>query len=126
MDFGPSNDEDGEQSARQVDGTFWNNWHNIDGEETIYPGEHLSNLINQDGESTSVRLITRSDMSTNGKLNGGLMSPREDNLGELAVSSATVDYLFGYKLPGAITINRLRPGAKYSLKILSSSADSEE
>ena len=126
MDFGPSNAEDGEQSALQEDGTFWNNWHNIDGEETIYPGEHLSNLINQDGESTSVRLITRSDMSTNGKLNGGLMSPSVSDLGELAVSSATVDYLFGYKLPGAITINGLRPDAKYSLKIFSSRADSEE
>ncbi|MEO0515555.1 MAG: GDSL-type esterase/lipase family protein [Planctomycetota bacterium] len=104
FDFGPSNTEDGDPTlGPDANGNIWNNWHPADGNVSINAGEHLSNLVDAEGIETGIDLIITGTFNSNGKLNGGLLTPESSNLGDFAVGTATQDYFFS-------TANDIRSG----------------
>jgi lysophospholipase L1-like esterase len=95
LDFGPSNTEDGDHTVNpDINGHYWNNWHAAIGEQAINAGEHLGNLIDIGGVATGIDLTITAGYLSNGKLNGGLLSPDPNLLGDLAIGTATQDYFF--------------------------------
>ena len=70
------------------------------------------------------------DFATNGKLNGGLATPQESLLGDLAVASATVDYFFSAadnlegggndNIPGGFMLDGLDPELAYDFRFFAS------
>ena len=95
FDFGPSNAEDGDHTASpDANGNHWNNWHAAEGGVSINAGEHLGNLVDTTGASTGIAWTMTAGFATNGKVNGGLLSPSPALLGDLAIASATEDYFY--------------------------------
>ena len=96
FDFGPLDSDDGEGTASpDVRGNYWNNWYDpTDGGRDILPGEHKGHLVETGGRDTGVALTLTAQFESNGKRNGGLATPSEALLGDLAVGTATVDYFF--------------------------------
>ena len=72
-------------------------WNNIFGKGTGAPDKaypQTINLLTSDNKQTDLRLQLSSRFSTNGYTNGGLQSPSAALLGDLAIESATQDYIF--------------------------------
>ena len=75
-------------------GHFWNN---IFGKGTAAPDKaypQTISLVASDNTATDYKLQLSSRFSTNGYTNGGLQNPSESLLGDLAIESATQDYIF--------------------------------
>lgn len=95
FDFGPSNPDEGEPTTSpDLHGNHWNNWHEAEGGDAVNAGEHIGNLVDARGRPTGIELTITGGFRTNGKRHGGLSSPETGLLGDLAVSSATVDYFY--------------------------------
>ncbi|MEM8946458.1 MAG: GDSL-type esterase/lipase family protein [Planctomycetota bacterium] len=95
FDFGPSNSQDGDHTlGADANNNYWNNWHQAVGGVAVTAGEHLGDLIDDQGTPTGIDLTITGGFSANGKLNGGLLSPSANLLGDFAVASATQDYFF--------------------------------
>ena len=72
-------------------------WNNIFGKGTGAPDKaypQTISLVTSDNTSTDCKLQLSSRFSTNGYTNGGLQSPSKALLGDLAIESATQDYIF--------------------------------
>ena len=72
-------------------------WNNIFGKGTGAPDKaypQTISLVTSDNTQTELRLQLSSRFSTNGYTNGGLQSPSAALLGDLAIESATQDYIF--------------------------------
>ena len=131
FDFGPSNAEDGDHTlSPDSNGNYWNNWHEAEGGVPVNAGEHLGNLVDTTGAATGVNLTITGGFSMNGKLNGGLATPQESLLGDLAVASATVDYFFSAadnrqgggndEFPGGFMLDGLDPKLAYDFRFFAS------
>ncbi len=75
-------------------GHFWNN---IFGKGTGAPDKaypQIISLVASDNTPTNLQLQLSSRFSTNGYTNGGLQNPSASLLGDLAIESATQDYIF--------------------------------
>lgn len=97
FDFG----SDGTNTARGVqtenpdaNGNYWNNIINNSGNYATV-GTAYSSLVNSENIQTAYMVTMNSRFTTNGGTSGGgLMTPLEENLGDLAITSATGDYFF--------------------------------
>ena len=72
-------------------------WNNIFGKGTGAPDKaypQTISLVTSNNTATDCRLQLSSRFSTNGYTNGGLQSPSKSLLGDLAIESATQDYIF--------------------------------
>ncbi|MCO4771021.1 MAG: hypothetical protein KDA24_13385 [Deltaproteobacteria bacterium] len=127
IDLGPSNPEDGTPTASPDGfGQHWNNWHPMDGESSMFPGEQLGDLVDDAGTATGLRLVLSSSMTSNGILNGGLLNPSDATLGDLAVGTATQDYVWrNADTPGSLAIEGLDPTGSYTVRLFASRNASE-
>lgn len=97
FDFG----SDGTNTARGVqtenpdaNGNYWNNIINNSGNYAT-AGTAYSSLVNSENIQIAYTVTLDSRFTTNGGTSGGgLMAPLEENLGDLAITSATGDYFF--------------------------------
>lgn len=97
FDFGSNgtNTARGEQTENpDGNGNYWNNIVNNSGNYAT-AGTVYSSLINAENTQTTYALTLDSRFTTNGASGGGgLLDPTEENLGDLAIPSATSDYFF--------------------------------
>jgi hypothetical protein len=131
FDFGPADVTNGDAtSGPDILGNYWNNWHSINGSETVVAGERKANLVDSDSSSTGVSLTITGDFKANGKANGGLSSLPSQSLGDLGILSAAQDYFYctSDAMPGGgddnvlggFRISGLNPKLIYDLKFLAS------
>ena len=124
VDLGPSNAEDGTlTSSPDGFGQVWNNWADAEGQEVLYAGESLGDLVDTLGNQTNVRLILTGEMSSNGLLNGGLQNPNSMLLGSFAIDSATQDYFFALEDSlgaGSLSFVGLNEDDTYRVRLFSS------
>ena len=75
-----------------------NNWNNLHGKGTAAPDKAYAltqtTLVSADGANSDIVLQAGTTFSTNGYSNGGLQSPKKTLLGDLAIQTATQDYIF--------------------------------
>ncbi len=129
VDLGPADREHGASTpAPDYLGQHWNNWHDVDGDAVIHPGEHIDGLVTDDGTPTSLRLVIAGGFTTLGRLNGGLLWPDQELLGKLAVGTATEDWFLSDldDRPGALFFEGLDPAARYTLRLFASREDATE
>ena len=95
FDFGPTNVEDGDATpSPDANGNHWNNPFDVSGGTGLIAGEHHARLVTAKGADAGVTLTLTAGFKVNGKRNGGLTDPKPALLGDLAVATATDDYLF--------------------------------
>jgi lysophospholipase L1-like esterase len=137
VDFGPSNPEDGRPTiSPDVNGNHWNNWHPADGNVAINAGERIAGLIDAVGDPTGVRLVITGGFVSNGRVNGGLLSPSAGLLGDFAVPTVTEDFFFfgadgvpgggNDDIPGGFMLEGLDPDLVYELRFFGSRTASGE
>ena len=96
IDFGQNNvSGQGFLTSTDNKGNTWNNLHGVGkgAPDKVYSMTSVP-LAASDGSQTGCVLQTRTTFSTNGYTNGGLQKPQESLLGDLAVETATQDYIF--------------------------------
>lgn len=96
VDFGENNNARGHQTegADQF-GHYWNNLVSApSGSDYIIPKGTVIDLVNADNNSTGYQAEMVTVMYTNGVAAGGVNNPKEENLGDLAVTTATEDYVW--------------------------------
>ena len=96
IDYGQNNvsNQGYKTVGADANGHYWNN---IFGKGTAAPDKaypQTINLVTSDNTATNYRLQLSSRFSTNGYTNGGLQKPSAALLGDLAIESATQDYIF--------------------------------
>jgi hypothetical protein len=96
IDFGQNNvANQGFLTNKDSNGNQWNNLH---GKGTGAPDKACAltkiDLVSADGAASDIKLQIGTTFSTNGYSNGGLQSPKKALLGDLAIQSATQDYIF--------------------------------
>lgn len=96
VDFGQNNvaNQGYKTVGADANGHYWNN---IFGKGTGAPDKaypQTISLVTSNNTATDYKLQLSSRFSTNGYTNGGLQSPSKSLLGDLAVESATQDYIF--------------------------------
>ena len=102
-------------------GFSWNNWPSIQGEKALLPGEHMDQLIDINGQITSVSITNTGGCKMLGWQNGGIRWPSQIDYGELAVGSATGDLctVEGTDLTGGFLLSGLNPEDRLTLRIVS-------
>lgn len=133
VDLGPTEDGHGAPTASpDAFGQYWNNWHPIEADSLMGSGEHLGNLVAADGEATGWRLVFSSaNHFGRGIRHGGLLDPDPALLGNLAVPTATQDYIFttvtgtAVGSRGGFTIEGLDPDQRFTLRLFGSREDPE-
>lgn len=89
IDFGPNDVTNGNiTTSPDVNGNYWNNVTN-----TATTAANV-NLVDKTNASTGASIKITSGFSSNGILNGGLLSPDASLLGDFAIPTATQDYFF--------------------------------
>ncbi len=93
IDFGDVKEERGHTTeGADQNGNWWTNVKSS-GNNYVYPGTVFP-MITSANESTDCDVLVNVRFMTNGRSAGGLMEPSADLLGDLAVATATEDYLF--------------------------------
>ena len=113
FDFGNSNNQ-----VTESPDTNGNHWNNVTGATA---GESL--LLNDaKGTATTFSIVSTTKFESNGaSAGGGLLSPSADLLGDLAIATATQDYLFASQSNHyTFTITGLDPLKGYQFKIFGS------
>ncbi|MEI8271038.1 MAG: T9SS type A sorting domain-containing protein [Paludibacter sp.] len=128
FDFGPMEGTNGDATTNpDAKGNYWNNISNAAGGtgwSPTYPP--FTNLINSGNANSGFTLaFTSGTFSSNGKLNGALLTPFASQFGnnsELAIATATEDYIFTSATSNGpvITFSGLNPSKKYKFKIFGS------
>lgn len=106
-------------------GNYWNNITNQPDVTNKYAsaGTKFENLVTSSNATTGYSITLNSRFSTNGKkAGGGLLTPSADNLGDLAIITATQDYFFIEKSEdnSNFTISGLDPQKGYKFYIFAS------
>ncbi|MEI8273607.1 MAG: T9SS type A sorting domain-containing protein [Paludibacter sp.] len=124
FDFGPKDGTNGDETTgADANGNYWNNISTATGSTTMPLNTPFAGLLNSANLNTGYSLsFTNTGFITNGKLNGGLLSPFTSQFGtnsELVIASATEDYIYtGSTTNGpVITFSGLNPAKKYKFKI---------
>lgn len=131
FDFGPSNAQDGTQTlGADANGNVWNNWRPAEGNVAVNAGEHIGDLVDTTGAATGIGMTITGGFSTNGRVNGGLLSPSAALLGDLGIATATEDYFFSGAddlvgggnddIPGGFMLTGLDPNRVYEFKLFGS------
>ncbi|MEK7953633.1 GDSL-type esterase/lipase family protein [Luteolibacter soli] len=120
VDFGKHDGTNGNATASpDVFGKYWNNF------GLVANGSTVSNLVTTTNAATTMGItLTSANWQNNGILNGGLTTangqpPLASRLGELAVETATQDYLFNSGATGFTTnlkVTGLNPTKQYSMR----------
>ncbi len=115
VDFGKADTTNGNPTTGPDSfGNYWNNF------TDVANGAVVNNLVTTGNLPTALGVaLTSTGWSSNGILNGGLLSPTAARLGELAVPTATQDYLFAQGANGVSTslkITGLNPARLYSMR----------
>ncbi len=128
FDFGPMEGTNGDATTNpDANGNYWNNISNAAGGtgwSPTYPP--FTNVINSGNTNSGFTLaFTSGTFSSNGKQNGGLLSPSTSQFGtnsELAIATATEDYIFTSNTSNGpvITFSGLNTAKKYKFKIFGS------
>ncbi|MEI7503144.1 MAG: Ig-like domain-containing protein, partial [Paludibacter sp.] len=115
FDFGPNDVTNGDNTnGADANGHYWNNINSTSNNATV------SSLKNVANSATAYTLVlTNAGFTTNGKLNGGLLSSDPAKLGEFAVNTATEDYFYTTS-SGAFKITGLDIAKQYKFKIFGS------
>jgi hypothetical protein len=134
VDFGPNNGTDGNvtpsgtpvinpgNGSTGVADTNGNYWNNVVGAGNTGGPVAMSylNLIDTANAPTGIGLTLGPGWKSNGRLNGGLLSPDPVKLGNFAIGKATEDYFFIDGANGVyatLNINNLDPGKLYNLRL---------
>lgn len=129
LDLGPDDGAAGIATGIDASGQHWNDWWPTPGGNQIGPGEHRSGLVTVDGRVTGVAMTVTGGFRANAAGEAGLLDPRPELLGDLAVPSATRDYwsstaddLQGGNddLPGGFMLEGLDTELRYRLAFLGS------
>ncbi|MBR6142051.1 MAG: hypothetical protein IKQ37_09880 [Bacteroidaceae bacterium] len=96
IDYGQNNvaNQGYKTTGADTNGHYWNN---IFGKGTGAPDKaypQTISLVTSDNTATDCQLQLSSRFSTNGYTNGGLQNPSKALLGDLAIKTATQDYIF--------------------------------
>lgn len=96
FDFGESsNNTRGHQtSGTDANGNRWNNITSGQSDSNAIPANKIVAVKNSEGTSTGARFVVVDKTYTNGVDAGGNNSPSADDLGDLAIKTATEDYVF--------------------------------
>lgn len=74
-------------------GNYWNNIYNTSGDQVVIGSTY--NLVNSRNEPSGFKAKTLNRLSTNGtSAAGGYETPSDASLGDLAIASATMDYVY--------------------------------
>ena len=130
IDFGQNNvTNQGYLTNTDANGNKWNNLH---GKGTGAPDKAYAltqtSLISADGGTSDIVLQTGTTFSTNGYSNGGLQSPKKTLLGDLAIQTATQDYIFmeGAQDYGVLHFTGLNPEKAYRFHSFGSRTSTDE
>ncbi len=128
VDFGETdNSSRGHQTVgADKNGNYWNNLSSGKASSNQIPQGTTVALVNAENESTGYAMETLSLLETNGVDAGGLNNPNSDWLGDLAVQTATEDYIWIYdNSTRSISFSGLDPQKCYKFYIFGSRATSE-
>ena len=101
-------------TSPDTNGNFWNNIGPTT--EAVPNGTTVANLVNITNGTSSIDISTiTTGWKSNGKLNGGLLSPSPALLGDLAIATATEDYFFTQGTD-TFRISSLDPSRRYNLR----------
>ncbi|MEI7502920.1 MAG: Ig-like domain-containing protein, partial [Paludibacter sp.] len=116
VDFGPNDTINGNITlSPDINLNYWNNV--TDG--TITAPE--VNLVNSSNNTTGFSLQITSPFSKNGILNGGLLAPNVNYLGEFAIPTVTQDYFFVEPaMTGSFKLKGLNKAKGYKISIFNS------
>ncbi|MCF0196265.1 MAG: SGNH/GDSL hydrolase family protein [Bacteroidaceae bacterium] len=93
IDYGAAISTNGEKTlGADVNGHYWTNVTSTTSHNHIYP--QAVQMVNSQNQTTDYRVEIGSFFNTNGKQNGALLSPKKELLGDLAIATATHDYMF--------------------------------
>ena len=130
IDYGQNNvaNQGYKTVGKDTNGHYWNN---IFGKGTGAPDKaypQAISLVTSDNTPTEYRLQLSSRFSTNGYTNGGLQNPSASLLGDLAIESATQDYIFleGGQDYGVISFKGLDLGKAYRFYMFGSRVATDE
>jgi cephalosporin-C deacetylase-like acetyl esterase len=117
VDFGEPNvsTRGNKTEGADVNGHYWNNVVSS-GNNYLYPGTTFS-LVNSSNVDTGYQILVNVRFTTNGMSGGGgLTSPSADLLGDMAIATATQDYIFleANQHHNFITFKGLRPAERLS------------
>lgn len=126
IDFGPNDGSNGDltPATADVNGNYWNNvTANAPAGITLpfTPVTLVDKLNVQTGISVAV---SAGSVMTNGKLNGALLTPNANYLGELAIPTATEDYFFTMS-NGTLTFAGLDVNKGYRFRIFGARDNTE-
>jgi len=106
LDFGPNDVTNGNITTNpDANGNYWTN-------VTGATLNSSATLVNTANVSTSYVLTTTVACSTNGILNGALLTPDRTLLGEMAINTATQDYFF-FGTQSSFKLSGLNPSKGY-------------
>jgi len=124
FDFGPKDITNGDETiGSDANGNFWNNISTATGSSAMPLNTPFLALVNSANTASTFALtFTTSGFTTNGKANGGLLTPQVSQFGdnsELAIATATEDYMYTGALSGgsAFVISALNPTKRYKFKV---------
>lgn len=129
FDLGPNDGTNGDLTPATADanGNFWNNLTaNAPGGITPVPSTLVANAVDKSNLATNISVVlTAGTLKTNGKLNGALLLPNANYLGELGIATATEDYFFAENGSGTLTFRGLDNTKAYRFKIFGSRETTE-
>ena len=95
FDFGETgNNTRGHTTNIDVNGNKWNNISSNSSSSNVVPANKTVSVKNSEGTSTGIRFVVVNQTYTNGIDAGGNNNPSVDDLGDLAIKTATEDYVF--------------------------------
>lgn len=128
IDFGETdNDARGHQTVgADVNGNYWNNLSSGIASSNRIPKDKSIALVNTSNNATGFTMTALTALETNGVNAGGLANPKAEYLGDLAVPTATEDYVWIYDTSArSISFSGLDPNKCYKFYIFGSRATSE-
>ena len=126
IDFGKNNNGlDGSPTASpDVNGNYWNNlYSNGDAQTTELAGKKLD-IVFSDNTASNYVLETGTAFQFNGVRNGGLLHPDPALLGDLAIPTATHDYMFA-GANGSLYFKNLNTDRIYRFHVFGSRDETE-
>jgi hypothetical protein len=128
IDFGETNNNArGHQTVgADINGNYWNNLSSGIASSNQIPKDKSIALVNTANSATGFTMTTLTGLETNGVNAGGLANPKAEYLGDLAVTTATEDYVWIYDTSTrSISFSGLDPNKCYKFYIFGSRATSE-
>lgn len=134
VDFGENgvapNDRWHKSEGPDVNGNYWNNFYGTTGSggwvDVIPAGTEVA-IVNSENSATGITARLSDYLKTNGGVNGGLLEPSAEDLRDLAVASATGDYVYVELSQPSVSVefSGADPAKAYRIHAFGSRATSE-